>query len=85
MFVNKLMNSFEEVMYLTNNYVINTPNKRFSIISFEDVELEVTGALYNLSRTTLKLNDCYTSSNKTIDSATYINIYNGGIILVKEV
>ena len=80
-----LMNIKEEIIYLTKNYSLNEYNKRFSLIPFEDVEIEVIGSLYELSRTTLKLYDCYTSSNMTKDNPTYINIYNGGIILVKEV
>lgn len=79
-----LINEKEEVLYLTNNYVIDKPNIRFSLIPFEDVELEIVGAKYPLKRTTLKLSDCYTSSNQTNDT-TIINIYNGGVILVKEV
>lgn len=80
-----LMNNFEEVMYLTSNYTINECNKRFSLIPFNDVEIEVKGSLYELSRTYLKLTDCYTSSNKTTDEKTLIKIYHGGVILVKEV
>ena len=80
-----LMNNFEEVMYLTSDYTINQCNKRFSLIPFNDVEIEVRGSLYELSRTYLKLTDCYTSSNKTTDEKTLIKIYHGGVILVKEV
>ena len=80
-----LMNGNEEVMYLTSNYSIKESNKRFSLIAFENVELELVGSLYELPRNTLTLMDCYTSSNKTQDMPTYIKIYSGGIILVKEV
>lgn len=80
-----LMNEFEEVMYLTNNYQIIKSNIRFSLIPLEKVELEVKGSLYELPRTTLNILDCYTSSNMTLDVPTNIYIYNGGIILVKEV
>lgn len=79
-----LMNDLEEIIYLTSDFVINKPNIRFSLIPLEEVELEVIGAKYPLSKTTIKLLDCYTSSNQTNDT-TYINIYNGGVILVKEV
>lgn len=80
-----LMNEFEEVIYLTSNYCIEESDKRFSLIPFMDVELEVIGARYELPRTILKVCDCYTSSNRTLSSKTYINIYSDGIILVKEV
>lgn len=79
-----LMNDQEEIIYLTSNYTINGFDKRFSLIPFESVELEVINALYELARTKLTIIDCYTSSNQTKDT-TYINIYNGGVILVKEV
>ncbi len=79
-----LMNGNEEIIYLKNNYSINEVNKRFSLIPFEDVEIEIIGSLYELSRTKLSFLDCYTSSNCT-KTTTYINIYNGGVILVKEV
>ena len=80
-----LMNEFEEVIYLTNNYCIEESDKRFSLIPFMDVELEVIGARYELPKTKLGVSDCYTSSNRTLSSKTYINIFSGGIILVKEV
>lgn len=79
-----LMNNEEEIIYLTSNYVLDKPNCRFSLIPFESVDIEVKGALYELPRTKLSISDCYTSSNQTKD-ITYINIYNGGVILVKEV
>lgn len=79
-----LMNDTEEIIYLTKNYKISELNKRFSLIPLDDVELEIIGAKYPLSKTTLSLKDCYTSSNETKD-VTYINIYSGGVILVKEV
>ena len=78
------MNDTEEIIYLTKNYKISELNKRFSLIPLDDVELEIIGAKYPLSKTTLSLKDCYTSSNKTIDFTT-INVYNGGVVLVKEV
>ena len=80
-----LMNGIEEILYLTNNYVIRNQYKRFSIITFEEAIIEVKGSLYELPKTKLSLKDCYTSSNKTNDTPTYINIYSGGVILVKEV
>ena len=79
-----LMNENEEIIYLTKNYQISELNKRFSLVPLDDVELEIIGAKYPLSKTTLSLSDCYTSSNITKD-ITYINIYSGGVILVKEV
>lgn len=79
-----LMNGNEEIIYLTKNYKISELNKRFSLIPLENVELEIIGAKYPLSKTTLSIFDCYTSSNQTKD-ITYINIYSGGVILVKEV
>ena len=79
-----LMNGIEEVIYITNSYTINEQNKRFSLIPFNDVELEIIGSLYEIPKTRLSILDCYTSSNKTIDFTT-INVYNGGVILVKEV
>ena len=80
-----LMNSFEEVIYINNNYVLNDSFKRFSLIPFEKVELEVIGSKYELEKSTLSITDCFTSSNETKDIPTYINIYSGGVILVKEV
>ena len=79
-----LMNGIEEVIYITNSYTINEQNKRFSLIPFNDVELEIIGSLYEIPKTRLSILDCYTSSNKTIDFTT-IKVYNGGVILVKEV
>ena len=79
-----LMNGIEEVIYITNSYTINEQNKRFSLIPFNDVELEIIGSLYEIPKTRLSILDCYTSSNKTKDYTT-INVYNGGVILVKEV
>ena len=79
-----LMNEKEEIIYLTKNYKISELNKRFSLIPLDYVELEIIGAKYPLSKTTLSLMDCYTSSNETKD-VTYINIYSGGVILIKEV
>ena len=78
-----LMNGIEEVIYITNSYTINEQNKRFSLIPFSDVELEIIGSLYEIPKTRLSILDCYTSSNKTKDYTT-INVYNGGVILVKE-
>ena len=53
-----LMNGNEEIFYLKNNYSINEVNKRFSLIPFEDVEIEIIGSLYELSRTKLSFLDC---------------------------
>lgn len=80
-----LMNSFEEIIYKTSDFIITDKNRRFSLIPFEKVELEVIGSMYELSKTTLTITDCFTSSNQTKESPTYINIYSGGVILVKEV
>ena len=80
-----LINDSEEVIYLTNDYTISTPNIRFSLIPFSNCSLEISGAKYNLSKTDLSIVDNFTSSNQTLSEGAVIKIYNGGIILIKEV
>ena len=80
-----LINDSEEVIYLTNDYTISTPNIRFSLIPFSNCSLEISGAKYNLSKTDLSIVDNFTSSNQTSSEGAVIKIYNGGIILIKEV
>ena len=52
-----LINDSEEVIYLTNDYTISTPNIRFSLIPFSNCSLEISGAKYNLSKTDLSSED----------------------------
>ena len=76
-----LINQNEEILYINKTYEINKKDTRFSLIPFNEVTLDITGAVYPLSKTTLDITCNYTSSNKTKDAAV-INIYNGGIILI---
>ena len=76
-----LINQNEEILYINKTYEINKKDTRFSLIPFNEVTLDISGAVYPLSKTTLDITCNYTSSNKTKDAAV-INIYNGGIILI---
>lgn len=76
-----LINNNEEIIYINKSYLIDKPNTRFSLITFENVTLEIINALYPLTKSTLTITDNFTSSNVTKDNAL-INIYNGGAILV---
>ena len=80
-----LINDSEEVVYLTSDYLISKPNIRFSLIPFSNCCIEIIGAKYNLPKTTLSINDNFTSSNQSLSNNTIIKIYDGGIILIKEV
>lgn len=80
-----LINDFEEIIYLSNDYIINESNIRFSLIPLSNCTIEVIGALYNLPKTELSILDNYTSSNQTTHSSTLIKVYDGGVILIKEV
>ena len=76
-----LINHNEEILYINKSYKINKKDTRFSLIPFNEVTLDIVGAIYPLPKTTLDITCNYTSSNKTIDAAI-INIYSGGIILI---
>lgn len=80
-----LINETESIKYITTDVLIEKGNKRFSLIPFENVTLEIINAKYSIPKTILTSNDVYTSSNKTLDDLdTIIKIYDGGIYLIKE-
>ena len=76
-----LINHNEEILYINKSYKINKKDTRFSLIPFNEVTLDIVGAIYPLPKTTLDITCNYTSSNKTKEHAI-INIYSGGIILI---
>ena len=76
-----LINHNEEILYINKSYKINKKDTRFSLIPFNEVTLDIIGAIYPLPKTTLDITCNYTSSNKTKEHAI-INIYSGGIILI---
>lgn len=80
-----LINEKESITYITKDTTLHKSNKRFSLIPFEETEISIHNALYNLPKTTLSFKDSYTSSNKCIPSEdAIIKIYFGGIFLIKE-
>ena len=72
-------------MCFISDYLISKPNIRFSLIPLSNCCIEIIGAKYNLPKTTLSINDNFTSSNQSLANNTIIKIYDGGIILIKEV
>lgn len=78
---NIILHSDTETLFLVKDYYVIPNNTKFSIINFDDVELEIHNSEYNLARRIVSKNDSYTSSNKSIKNA-YIKIYRGEVILV---
>ena len=79
-----IINKDNSIRYLIEGtYQIKKVNYEYlSIINFDSVELDISGTLYTLDRTTLNNNDTYTVSNEIIKDEAIINIYKGGAYLV---
>ena len=78
---NIILHSDEEELFIVEGYYKIPNNTEFSIINFENVELEIQNAEYSLSKRMVDKNDCYTSCNRSFDN-TFIKIYSGKVILV---
>lgn len=79
-----IVNKDNTIRYLSvGSYKIKKANYEYlSIINFDNVELDISGTLYTLDRTTLNNNDTYTVSNEIVNDEAIINIYKGGAYLV---
>lgn len=84
----KIRDNYNEIIYLSTkgNYTFSKDEFNYiSIITLDQATISIIKGEYLLDKTTITKNDTYTTSNTFVDEEFSIELFSGGIFIIKSI